>query len=450
MTKIMKNKISFRIPKVTLVLMYAAASLALTISHDWFIDSRMLEVRKTIHEQVLAQSAPAPIQYRVLVYYAAEGLMRLGVPLRESYDLIRFVFLFLSCIAFHALLSLWFSGIVSLAGVLYLLAVLPLTFIRYYMQPMDIPNLFFFLAGCLLIAGRKDWLLVPLVFVAMLNRETAVLLVLVYFFFRCDELPAKDLFLRSGAIFATGMGTYWALRKLFSIKHYYADLFYLDGNLASVHTYLYALALSGPFVYLAFKGFREKPKFLRRSLLFIPFFLIIHFTMTIMVEPRLWLPVLPLLIAAGLWAFVPGELKAGPLPEPAPVNNFLARFPRLNYAFLLAVFLVFFAGFFVTYKNLHMKDRDLQKRVEALITSARRYADGGWYGQAVMELDKALVYAPANDTAHYELALLYDNNIFDPRKAIYHFEKCLELNPYHLDNRRIKSELERLKFTSSK
>ena len=192
-------------------------------------------------------------------------------------------------------------------GTLFFLSVLPLTFIRYYMQPMDLPNLFFFLAGCLMIIKKKDWWLVPLMIVAMLNRETAILLVFVFMFTRYDEMEVPEFLLKTGVLFAAGMGTYTGLRAVYHLKHYYADLYYLPYNLTTGYTYLYALALFGPFLYLAFSGWGKKPKFLRRALLMAPFFLVIHFTMTIMVEPRLWLPFSRSLSAPACGASCPGS-----------------------------------------------------------------------------------------------------------------------------------------------
>jgi tetratricopeptide (TPR) repeat protein len=430
-----------------IALIYAAVALSATLLHDWFIDGRMLEVRQTLHEQVMAGQAPAPIQYRILVYWAADGLLHCGIPFRAVYGLLRFLFIFLSAGAFHCLLSLWFTPAACIIGVLYLLAVLPLTFIRYYMQPMDLSNLFFFLAGSILIARRRDFLLVPLLFVAMLNRETAILLVLVYLLFRYDELKPGTLALRAGLLFATGMGAYAGLRKLFSIKQIYADLYYLDTNLADPLTYLYALALFGPFLFLAWQRWKEQPKFLRRALLFVPFFAVIHFTMTIMVEARLWLPVLPFLVASGLWVLLPDEMK---LPqEPAPpgrVRNFVTRYPKLGYASLFGAFMVFFLFFFAYYKDLHLKDRSRMKLAESLLYEGKAYARNGWNAEALAAMNKALVYRPDDENLHYEIAVLYDFSLHDHRSAVAHYERCLALDPYFPQRDRVKNEIDRLKY----
>jgi tetratricopeptide (TPR) repeat protein len=444
-----KNRIAARVPRWVILFAYLAIAFSHTIAHDFFVDRRFHDVNKTIHEQVMTDAAPAPIQYRVMLYYTAEGMMRVGIPFDDAYFIIRLTSTFLCALALHYFLSLYFAPLICFAGVLYFFAALPVTYIRYYMQPMDLPNLFFFLVGFVLIVKRKDFWLVPLTIIAMINRETAVLLSLVYLFYRWDELPAVTVLARSALIFFSGMGTYWLLRHIFAVKHYYADLYYLGFNLSDTRTYLYALSLFGPLLVLPFYKLSDKPKFFRRALLLIPFFLVIHYTMTIMVEPRLWLPLVPILLGGALWAIVPDELKAAPQNE-MPVRNTLAKYSKVSYVVLFACFLAFFAAFFQYYKNMHFKDRALEKRVEGLVDSAKAYSRGQWYDNAVEELNKAIVLDPKNDEAHYQLGLIYDYDLHDAAKALEQYSACLADNPYHTDRAHIKDEIDRLTYYLNK
>jgi len=430
--------------KKIIILIYLAVAFSTTICHDWFIDWRLQEIRKTLHEQVINHQAPAPIQYRILIHYLAEFLIKLGIPFRESYLFIRVLFTFLSAYLFHNFLSIWFNPIISICGVLYLLAVLPLTYIRYYMQPMDLPNLFFFLCGYLVISKRKDFLLLPVIIVGMLNRETTILLVLVYLFFRWDELKLSKLFLRTGIMFISGMAIYIGLRYIFSIRSYYSDLYYLDFNLTDIRTYFYALCLFGPFAFLSFYKFNEKPKFLRRAILMIPFFVIIHYTMTIMIEPRLWLPILPLIVASGLFSITPKEFKKSHI-ENAKISS-PKNYSKFSYFMFLGMFLIFFVGFFRYYQELHLKNRNTEKIIENILAESSRYKYAGWYQRAIEELKRGLIFQPENAELHYQLGLIYAYNLNQPEKAIEHFQKCLKYNPYHLYRDQIKNEIQRLEY----
>lgn len=182
----------------------------------------------------------------------------------------------------------------------------------------------------------------------------------------------------------------------------------------------------------------------------MPFFIIIHFTMTIMSEPRLWLPVLPFLIASGLWAVLPEEYKANREQTVKPESNMLTRFPRTAYSALVAVFLVFFVGFFFFYKNAHMSDRDKKIRTENLVTTGRQYAAAQMTARAIEELNKAVVLDPENPAPHYELGIIYENSVYDYEKALFQFKETLRLDPYHLDKQRIENEIKRLEYTLKK
>ncbi len=414
--------------KIFVTTLFLCLAFSNNIVHDWFVDSRTRDIQTTLHNQVINKAAPSPIQYRIFVHYLAEVLMDVGIEFRAAYQLIRIVFTFSSLYAFFIFLMRFFTWDAALIGSLFLTSALPLTYIRYYMQPMEMPNLFFFIASYIIILKKKDWMLVPVVIVAMLNRETAILITLVYLFFRWGEIKFLPLLLRTVIIGGVALGTYAFLRTFFQLKPYYSDLYYLDFNLSDIRTYLYAVFLFGPFLFTAFYRLNSKPLFLKRAALMLPFFLIIHYTMTIMVEPRLWLPVFPLVIALGLYSFVPENMKLKLATEKKDGN----KYDKLIYLAAITVFIVGFYAFFSWYETAHLKDRALFLRKDGIINSAKRYLAGGWKEKAGEELKRGLAVAPNSDELHYQLGILYAYHLYDDSKALEHFQKCLKLNPYHL------------------
>ncbi len=57
------------------------------------------------------------------------------------------------------------------------------------------------------------------------------------------------------------------------------------------------------------------------------------------------------------------------------------------------------------------------------------YKAGRQYDRAEKEFLKALALAPDDPGIHYNLGILYDDNLNDPKKAKYHYNRFLELSP---------------------
>ncbi|PKN01318.1 MAG: hypothetical protein CVU77_05835 [Elusimicrobia bacterium HGW-Elusimicrobia-1] len=439
--------------KTAVFILIAAMSAAQVVVHDWFVDSRVRGVQKALHEQVISASAPAPIQYRVFVHYAAEGLMRSGLDFQTAFTAIRFVFTMLAGWFFFTFLTKWFAREAAVIGVLWLFALLPFTYIRYYFQPMDIPNLFFFVVGMYAAASGRYAAFLAVLGVAMFNRETAILLVPIWLFARWGRRKNTAVIVETAVAGALGIGIYALLRRTFAIKAYYSDLFYLGSNLSDLRTYIYALIFFGPFVFYAFRDFRSKPLFMRRAALVIPFFAIIHFTMTIMIEPRLWLPILPVFIPLGLWSLTPETLRksisaADDNPAVSAGDSAVKGRGAALYLAALAAFVVFFAGFFQWYQKAHLGNRRDYELSENIFAEASRLSAGGWDEAAVEQLTRGAAIFPANAEFHYRLALACAYRIFDEKRALEHFRKVLELDPHHLDRDRVKAEISRIEYYS--
>ncbi|HRY29993.1 MAG TPA: hypothetical protein P5079_08170, partial [Elusimicrobiota bacterium] len=274
-------------------LLYACLAGLCLVLHNRMVDSAATDARRTLHAQVMANTAAAPLQYRVVTFYAAEGVQRLADALgvddffHGSYLLLRGLATFFSAVLLHRFLAVYFPLPVALLGTVLAFAWLPLTYINYYMQETDPLNMIFFLLGYELIRRRKDAALAGLLPLAMLNRETPVLLPLVWLLYRWDELPAGRLLLKFFGLCAAAFGPYFGLRFLFGHHGAYAEFNDLALNLKSVNSYLYFFLLFGALAVPAIRGFSGKPKFLRRSALFLPFFLVFHFVIPIFQETRL-------------------------------------------------------------------------------------------------------------------------------------------------------------------
>lgn len=134
------------------------------------------------HQSVLNGTAPNPWAYRVLSEYMAEGFLRAGnaAHLNHSvaigfllFRVLQNALLFGVALMFYSLIGLTirdsYIGIVLLAyAMTYSLFHSDLSFNTY----ADI--FFYLLAGCVVLAGWSDWWLLPIGFLAALNRETSL------------------------------------------------------------------------------------------------------------------------------------------------------------------------------------------------------------------------------------------------------------------------------------
>lgn len=411
------------------LLVYLCLTGVNLVIHNRLIDSQaaFVEKRQELHQQVLANEAPAPIQYRAMAYYAAEGFQRLGISFESSYLLFRGISLFLAAWMFHVFLSRYFPSGYCLIGVIWLLGCMPMTYINYYMQESDAINLFFYIVAFILIRSRKDRYLVPLLAVAMINRETPVLIPLLWLLYRWDELPIIQLILRFAGLVITAFAVYSGLRIIFGHHQSYSDFFYLTFNLASFNTYLYFFLFFGPFLLLSFKNTTVKPKFIRRSLLFVPFFVIFHMTIPIFQEARLLLPLFPIIIPAGLCYFYKPEEQDSWSGENPPQWLNTLRVPL--YLLFLVIFMLQIWAFYLYVEKTHVSSWRDKDTAEKFLKRGQEYRLQQNFKQAIVAFENGLKKDPDNFDLHYYVARLSTYYVKDTNKALFHWNKCLRINP---------------------
>jgi tetratricopeptide (TPR) repeat protein len=282
----------------------------------------------------------------------------------------------------------------------------------------------------------------------MLNRETAILLIPVYIFYRWDEMDIKELTAKLIVLSVIGLGIYVGLRKYFGVKEYYSEAYYLNFNLIDTRNWLYIALLFNVFLVLSWKDWAAKPKFLQRAALMIPFFVIIHFTMTVMREARLWLPMYPLVLSLGLFSFLPEEViikKDTKDVLKKEIPGVLSKLPsKVLYICALGGFFVFFIFFYNTYNKYHLKELGMRKEADKFSSMADDYLKMNMSKEAQSALNTALSVNPNDPEINYKLAKVYNYYLFDRDKALYYYTNVLKLSPYHYDKKTIEWEIKRL------
>jgi hypothetical protein len=175
-----------------------------------------------------------------------------------------------------------------------------LNFGPHFLLPYDLPSLFFFCAGFYLLVMRRALLLIPLIAIATLNRETSLFLIAFYVVF---ELSRQGDQKKRGAVFgyAAGMLAAWVAMRVI-VLHLYghnpvagtsgiADL-KLGQNLGFLvkpqHWPTFA-SIFGFALPIVVAGRRNlEPDFLRRGLMVVALWFVLMLFVGVLIEIRIF------------------------------------------------------------------------------------------------------------------------------------------------------------------
>jgi hypothetical protein len=283
----------------------AALAAATGLVHYQLVDLRVLPGQMNWQRVIVTGQGPYPDQYRVLTYFLADALMRAGMTFAAAHVALRFVFTTAGLFLFHRYVRAWVQPPYALLGLFMAATVLPFTFLFYSMQPTDPLNFLVFVAAFVALERERDAWLLPLVLVGTLNRETALLLPVLYALVRAGRVPlARWLPMAAGAALA-GALVYVALRMIYGFKPPYAEtspLRYLVANLRDPSAWIQVFGFFNLWLWTVWKRWQVIPPFLRRAAWLVPVFFVLHLSVGYVREIRYFLPLLPVVIPATLIA----------------------------------------------------------------------------------------------------------------------------------------------------
>ena len=252
-----------------------------------------------------------PMVHRILIPYTVYFFHRIShIPLNYTFAAFRFIFFFLSFILFHIYLKKWFDDKLAMIGTLSLIASLPLTLTNWYCIPTDMPELITFILGVMWIRDNKYKNLFILIPIASLNRETSIVLVLLYFLNGIGKEKRSVLIKRTMVYFLLWLVPCIFLVSIFGIRDYggvwKSNLIGLLSAFKSANPYNYyffLLYLCGFYWILAFRNFRKKDILLRRSVIVMVFYYLAGFLrLGAMSEVRIFIPFYVFVIPLGLFS----------------------------------------------------------------------------------------------------------------------------------------------------
>jgi hypothetical protein len=312
---------------VSALLLVALAGVITLILQVWvggatLYDTQHDAQRSELHEFLFRNERPPgrtwtdvganTANVRVLTVYLAEGIRRIsGLPISSIYRRIETAGLFLSLVGLFIYLRRWFPPAFALIGLLYVAAVLPLTYFLHYFHPWDRLWLLAWIVCLLLLREGRIALFAVVLAVGVTIKFDILVLPALYFLVAVDRHNFKGVVARTLALFVVALGTFAALTLLapggFEPRSFGTQFARNMTALRELNIrYPPLLAFAMPAV-LSVLGFRSADRFARMcavfaALLAVPLFLASEF-----VEVRAELILLVLILPAalyGLWALL--------------------------------------------------------------------------------------------------------------------------------------------------
>jgi hypothetical protein len=269
-------------------------------------------------------------QSRLLQYYGPEIVRQVfQLSIEQAYIVQRFTFVFLAFVCFHWYLAKWFDSAGAFAGVLFLAAVMPLSYINDLQESAPL-LLVTFLLGLWAIRERKEETLVAVLLVGGLNNETMLLLLPIYVFvnYRASGIEgALRVAYRTFLIGVPLLLTVGTIRYLTRERPHLDGVWHLTENLEGIWrglrtpiidtwqaSYLYIFFLFNVCWIYALLKYDEKPLFLRRAGWTVPFFIAGHLVVGKIEEVRQLLPLAYMIVPMALFYGLPISARRWPGP----------------------------------------------------------------------------------------------------------------------------------------
>ena len=311
----------FRKITIALILLFSLSCIITLVQTQYVGDlliysDEHVENREMLHRFILANELPEGESWRDLgangtkirvgVVYLAEFVSKLlGISVAATYKYIDVISMVLSITLLFLILAKFVRVEEAIIGVLFIAAILPMTYHFHYFHPWDRISLALWLVMFLAIFANRPLLLAAVMILAIVVKYDAVVIPLMYFLVHVRRDNYEKVFLVSFILSVLSFGEYFLLRELFEGGSSG------DGSiLLQIKTNLYhllehdiyhpaVLGLTLPAV-LAIYGFRSSERSIQGATLFGLILLLPHMTLVNFREIRAEMPALVALLPGAL------------------------------------------------------------------------------------------------------------------------------------------------------
>jgi len=305
---------------LTLLLLIASLTLVL---QRWVGDvtiyrPELAERRQLLHEAILHNRLPQgnatwtelganDLNVRIATVYFAEWVHRAtGFNVQKIYKSLDTIALFAALLLLFAYLRMTSKPSFALVGLLYVAAILPLTYFYGYFHPWDRASLVCWVALLMLLRRERLVAFAVLLAVSIPIKYDTILLPGLYFLAKITRHTWPQVVVRSALLFALSFGIWMGMRLLlpggFEERHLMAQLL---SNLRDFQSTSYGypplLGLALPIL-LALGGIQWSDRFSRASVVFGLLLLVPFFTRSNFIEIRAQIPVILLMLPSALMA----------------------------------------------------------------------------------------------------------------------------------------------------
>jgi hypothetical protein len=257
-------------------------------------------------------------QSRLLQFYIPEFFIRVfHFSIINAYILQRFLFIYLAFCVFYHYLKKWFNPWLSVSAVMLIAAVMPLSFVND-LQESSALIMFTFIGALWAIRENKMLLYSIILLFGSINNETMLFLPAVYLFYHFENFSSKSfwpiikrtILYALPAILAVGIIRYinwdrpngWGLAWFNNMNYITNRLGIPTFDFYNI-SFLIVLLLSALWMY-GFSKLNCKEKFIKRTLIAIPLFILPHLVTGIISEYRQMMPLTFIIIPVIFYYFV--------------------------------------------------------------------------------------------------------------------------------------------------
>ena len=276
-------------------------------------------------------------QSRLLQFLIPEGFHRvLGLSVRHAYLLQRWLWVALALLLFHLYLRRWFSDAAAFAGASFLAAIFPLTY-RNDLQESAPLLLVTFVLTLWAIRADRPWWAACVLLIGALNNETILVLPVVFFFNRLRGWRPGSLWAagwRTVAVAAPALAATGVIRYVTRHQEHLGGAWHWTENLRGIRTelalspwdwykasYLYIFFIFGALWIYAYLPYRRVDRFVRATLLMVPFFVLPNLITGISGEVRQMLPLAFVIVPAAMMFLFPNDVKPAEEPEGSEADD---------------------------------------------------------------------------------------------------------------------------------